>query len=65
MSKEGMGCLDDECPRHGVNFLFRKCINGLWHDVCSAQGCDYKNVVWKERKQNQPIPFEDRRKNVY
>jgi len=63
MSDEGRACVDGGCPEHGMKNMSRKMINGLWHNVCFAQNCEYKEVVWRERRQNQPIQFDDRRKN--
>ena len=64
MSDEGRACMCDGCPEHGTEFLYRKFIDGFWREYCSVQNCDYNDIVCRERKQNQPIPFDDRRKNA-
>lgn len=62
--KEGEGMFAcDGCPEHGTRNLYRKMINGMWHELCSVQNCYYCDIVLRERKQSQPIPFDDRRKN--
>jgi hypothetical protein len=56
--------MEDGCPTHDTRYLYRKFENGFWYEYCAAQDCNYKDIVCKERKQRQPIMFEDRRKNV-
>lgn len=63
MKESDGGLIYDGCPDHGTKFLYRKFVDGFWREYCSAQNCDYCEIVCKERKQNQPILFEDRRKN--
>lgn len=65
--KEGEGVylgMDDGCPTHKTEYLYRKFIDGLWRELCSAQNCYYCDIVRKERRQRQPIQFADRRKNA-
>jgi hypothetical protein len=63
--KEGEGGILHRvgCPDHGDKFLYRKNIDGIWYELCSVQNCYYKDVVRRERRQRQPILFEDRRVN--
>lgn len=64
MTKEGEGMvLANGCPDHGTKYLYRKHMNGMWHEFCSINDCPYCDVVQRERKQDQPIQFEDRRNN--